>query len=631
MEEFKDFELFVKRARAAYSHYGLVKVIPPREWQARKSASYADVPSMMIPLPIKQVLQGTRGAYQQYNIEQKPIQVSAFEEMAAKVKESSKIEKLSPNERDRAYWRTVAFNPVLYGADMPGSLFDEDLEVWNLAKLPSLLQLLPTKLAGINDPYIYFGMWKAAFAWHVEDMELYSINYLHYGEPKAWYSVPQAEMAKFEQAASTIFPDEHRACKQFLRHKQSVISPSILTNTYGITISTAIQEAGEFVITWPGAYHAGFNHGYNCAEAVNFALEDWIPLGQVSKPCLCDAQRALINMDYFVYQFEVYKYGKPITNPDLDIERFNRLIPAPQAPEIKTPRSTQNGSSSHSKAKKPSFNHSKASSTITSPRSSSSNASPRSNAKKSKPKSPRKTQVPAPSAPSMPRQTAPPQPTNMPSPTSDPRYHMGPPFGAHNGLVGFSTHPTPQAPQAITSPKKKPTVQLVTRYELAPRPQLIRPPAPGARVSARFQNKLNNMAHRGVENQESAYVTQYPNAMSLVAAATSSHSSHSSISTSVGFHPLAMPLHHIPIPAFAQTSAFQPIPRVNYIESDSNSTTSSQEDPSDFSQEGSGGKKRSHPESIEELLAVHGQHKMAKLGERIIHTTNPLQPEAYAM
>lgn len=36
---------------------------------------------------------------------------------------------------------------------------------------------------------------------------------------------------------------------------------------------------GEFIVTFPGSYHAGFSTGFNVGEAVNFVTKDWIKYG----------------------------------------------------------------------------------------------------------------------------------------------------------------------------------------------------------------------------------------------------------------------------------------------------------------------------------------------------------------
>lgn len=64
------------------------------------------------------------------------------------------------------------------------------------------------------------------------------------------------------------------------------------------------QNEGEFMITFPNAYHAGFNTGYNCAESTNFATVRWIDYGISAKMCTCKADSVRIVMDPFVQRFK---------------------------------------------------------------------------------------------------------------------------------------------------------------------------------------------------------------------------------------------------------------------------------------------------------------------------------------
>ncbi|EEH08269.1 DNA damage-responsive transcriptional repressor RPH1 [Histoplasma capsulatum G186AR] len=199
-------------------------------------------------------------------------------------------------ELETAYWKSLMYNNPMYGADMPGSLFDDSVTSWNVAKLPNLLDVLGQKVPGVNTAYLYLGMWKATFAWHLEDVDLYSINYIHFGAPKQWYSISQEDLGKFEAAMKSVWPTDAKNCDQFLRHKTYLISPSLLKSQFGISVNKMVHYEGEFVITYPYGYHSGFNLGYNCAESVNFATESWLDYARVAKKCNCEADSVWIDI-----------------------------------------------------------------------------------------------------------------------------------------------------------------------------------------------------------------------------------------------------------------------------------------------------------------------------------------------
>ncbi len=121
------------------------------------------------------------------------------------------------------------------------------------------------------------------------------------------YVIPPSYGKRFEKFAASCFPALARRCPAFLRHKMTLISPSTLTKQ-SIPYSKMIQYENEFIITFPYAYHAGFNYGFNCAESTNFALERWIEYGKHSVQCACRHDMVKIGMDRFVlkYQSELY-------------------------------------------------------------------------------------------------------------------------------------------------------------------------------------------------------------------------------------------------------------------------------------------------------------------------------------
>jgi hypothetical protein len=250
-------------------------------------------------------------------------------------------------ELEKTYWKTLTYAPPLYGADLPGTLFDESVKNWNLDRLPNLLDVLGTKVPGVNTAYLYLGMWKATFAWHLEDVDLYSINYLHFGAPKQWYSISQADARRFEAAMKNIWPTEAKACDQFLRHKAFLISPGHLKQQYNITVNKCVSYPGEFVVTYPYGYHSGYNLGYNCAEAVNFALDSWLPMGKIAKKCQCAQAQDSVWVD--VYEIErklrgeETEYEETDEEEDEDEDDEDQETGLPSPPSSHTPRGKASG------------------------------------------------------------------------------------------------------------------------------------------------------------------------------------------------------------------------------------------------------------------------------------------------
>lgn len=331
IEYFENILIFFKFLGAHKA--GIAKVIPPKEWVPRKEGYNLENLNITIPSPICQVVTGKQGLFQQINIQKKPMTVKQFSVLANSVKYCTPRHS-DWDDLERKYWKNITYVAPIYGADVNGSITDPDVNEWNINRLGTILDYVNEdygiEIDGVNTAYLYFGMWKTTFAWHTEDMDLYSINYLHFGEPKTWYAIPPEHGKRFERIASGFFSSSAQTCQAFLRHKMTLISPQIL-KLYSIPYNKITQSKGEIIITFPYGYHAGFNHGFNCAESTNFAAPRWVEYGKRALQCSCSNDMVKISMDTFVKRFQPERYDLWLKGQDVGChpEQPDRMAAAP--------------------------------------------------------------------------------------------------------------------------------------------------------------------------------------------------------------------------------------------------------------------------------------------------------------
>uniref|UniRef100_A0AAY4EY34 [histone H3]-trimethyl-L-lysine(4) demethylase n=1 Tax=Denticeps clupeoides TaxID=299321 RepID=A0AAY4EY34_9TELE len=206
---------------------------------------------------------------------------------------------------EKEFWRLVSTIEedvtVEYGADIASKDFGSGFPVkngsytvtpeeehyltcgWNLNNMPvmeaSVLTHVTADICGMKLPWLYVGMCFSSFCWHIEDHWSYSINYLHWGEPKTWYGAPGHAAEQLEAVMMKLAPELFESQPDLLHQLVTIMNPNVLM-AHGVPIFRTNQCAGEFVITFPRSYHSGFNQGFNFAEAVNFCTLDWMPLGR---------------------------------------------------------------------------------------------------------------------------------------------------------------------------------------------------------------------------------------------------------------------------------------------------------------------------------------------------------------
>uniref|UniRef100_A0A7N6BM16 [histone H3]-trimethyl-L-lysine(4) demethylase n=1 Tax=Anabas testudineus TaxID=64144 RepID=A0A7N6BM16_ANATE len=241
---------------------------------------------------------------------------------------------------EKEFWRLVGAIDedvtVEYGADIASKEFGSGFPIpngkfkvspadekylkcgWNLNNLammkPSVLTHVTADICGMTLPWLYVGMCFSSFCWHIEDHWSYSINYLHWGEPKTWYGAPGFAAEQLEEVMKKLAPELFESQPDLLHQLVTIMNPNTLM-AHGVPIYRTNQCAGEFVITFPRAYHSGFNQGFNFAEAVNFCTVDWMPLG-----------RQCVDHYRMLHRYNVFSHDEMVCNMASKADTLNMVL-----------------------------------------------------------------------------------------------------------------------------------------------------------------------------------------------------------------------------------------------------------------------------------------------------------------
>ncbi|XP_033101564.1 protein Jumonji-like [Anneissia japonica] len=193
----------------------------------------------------------------------------------------------TPTEVEKEYWRAIhegsqhiSVKKAVLATTMSGR------HSWNLTNISTnqlnLLHCLGNKHP-INIPVMKINMLFSTETWHCSQHALATIDYLHTGAPKIWYCVPASH---FEQANAVLkqeFPQQSANILHPLNNANfKCMVPMSAFLKAGIPVYRLVQEAGQFVVTWPGMTIATVSCGYNVAEVVNFATASWLGQGQAA-------------------------------------------------------------------------------------------------------------------------------------------------------------------------------------------------------------------------------------------------------------------------------------------------------------------------------------------------------------
>uniref|UniRef100_A0A6Q2YCL8 Protein Jumonji n=1 Tax=Esox lucius TaxID=8010 RepID=A0A6Q2YCL8_ESOLU len=154
---------------------------------------------------------------------------------------------------------------------------------WNLTVLPnnsgSILRHLGA-VPGVTIPWLNIGMVFSTSCWSRDHHRLPYIDYLHTGADCIWYCVPAEEEVKLDEVVHTLLQANGTPGLEMLE-KNIMISPEVLCRA-GVKVHRTVQQCGQFVVCFPGAFVSKVCCGYSVSETVHFAPSQWLNTGYLA-------------------------------------------------------------------------------------------------------------------------------------------------------------------------------------------------------------------------------------------------------------------------------------------------------------------------------------------------------------
>lgn len=163
--------------------------------------------------------------YESAKKEAEDMTILQYYKQAKKIE--NKFSNLNINEKEKLILQGI-FKKFIYATDVDFPVLDQSYDPLNLHHIPNLLDNYVSKYAhadGITTPLSYIGAMGSRFGWHVEDMNLFSISLMLFGEPKIWYSIPEHRGMDLEKLQEKYKEWPSLQCSSPLRHKNNCFDP----------------------------------------------------------------------------------------------------------------------------------------------------------------------------------------------------------------------------------------------------------------------------------------------------------------------------------------------------------------------------------------------------------------------